>query len=496
MNMAANIFAFLVNLSISFLLTPYIVKRVGIDAYGFVSLGSNFVSYLQMFTIALNSMAGRFIMVRIVQNDKDGANRFFSTLVLSNALIAIVSVIPVSLLLFFLDRIVKIPLDLLVDVRLLWIFIFLNFLIGLVTSVFSVATFSVERLDLTSLREVEANLLKVVSLLLLFLFFTPKVWYIGFASVVFTLYTSITHVYYTKKFLPYIKVKKKYFDKESVKVLLSSGIWNTINRMGQLMLEGIDLLIANLFIGPVGMGILALSKTLPNIISTLIGVLANVFNPRFTSEYAKGNNDTFVSHVKQSIKIMSVFINIPVCILAVFGGEFFRLWVPGQNAEQLQVLSLIACAGLVFTGGTNTIFGVFTAVNQLKYNSISIIITGVLNTITVLILLKTTSLGLYAIAGISTVFITIKNVVFVIPYAAKLLQQKPLVFHPIIVKSAVSFFIALAIGFGVKYIIHADTWLTLFFAAGITGSVGLGINLIVIIGTRQLKETIASFKHK
>jgi O-antigen/teichoic acid export membrane protein len=60
-NAFAQIFSFTVSLSITFFLTPYIVSHLGTAAYGFVGLAQNFVSYAQLITIALNSMAGRVI---------------------------------------------------------------------------------------------------------------------------------------------------------------------------------------------------------------------------------------------------------------------------------------------------------------------------------------------------------------------------------------------------------------------------------------------------
>lgn len=64
-NIIANIIAFAVNFVISFFLTPYIVETVGKEAYGFVSLGNNFVNYASLITVALNSMASRFITIEI-----------------------------------------------------------------------------------------------------------------------------------------------------------------------------------------------------------------------------------------------------------------------------------------------------------------------------------------------------------------------------------------------------------------------------------------------
>ena len=62
-NLAASLVNFAVNMGIGFAITPFIVSRVGAEAYGFAGLANTMVGYATLFTIALNSVAGRFITV-------------------------------------------------------------------------------------------------------------------------------------------------------------------------------------------------------------------------------------------------------------------------------------------------------------------------------------------------------------------------------------------------------------------------------------------------
>ena len=74
-NLVASLVNFVVNIGIGFAITPFIVGRVGAEAYGFVGLANNMVGYASLFTIALNSVAGRFITVAYHQGDKGKADR-------------------------------------------------------------------------------------------------------------------------------------------------------------------------------------------------------------------------------------------------------------------------------------------------------------------------------------------------------------------------------------------------------------------------------------
>lgn len=65
-------------------MTPFIVEKIGVEANGFVSLANNFVEYAQLITIAVNSMAGRFITIKLHQKNTDDANKYFSSVFIAN----------------------------------------------------------------------------------------------------------------------------------------------------------------------------------------------------------------------------------------------------------------------------------------------------------------------------------------------------------------------------------------------------------------------------
>ena len=480
-NLTASILAFIVNLGIGFFLTPYIIRNIGVEAYGFVSLGSNFINYASLVTIALNSMAGRFITIEIHKNNWDEANKYFNSVLIANAIVAILMVGPSILFTVYIDKIINVPAEILTDVRILFMLLFINYLISIVVSSFGVSTFATNKLHLKSLREIEARIIKAVLLVVLFGFLKPAVSYMGLIAVIITLYITVFNVYYTKKYLPLIKFRKAYFNTKAVIELISSGIWNTIIKVGQILLEGVDLLIANLFISATAMGSLALAKTIPTLIVSLIIVIAGVFVPDFTILYAQNKPLELVNSIKRSMKMLGLIINIPVAILVVFGNPFFSLWIPNENPEQLQILAIITVATLVISGPINSIYSVFTVTNKLRTNAIILLFTGLLNVLIVFFLLNVTNLGVYAIAGVSTVMGIIRNIVFTVPYGAKYLGLKATTFYPEVFKSVLGFTIMIVVGSILNSFFEVDNWIKLGFLSGMTGIIGILINSMIIL---------------
>lgn len=480
-NMASNFIALAVTFGISFFLSPYIVKTVGVEAYGFVGLANNFISYASLITIALNSLAGRFITIAIHEKKIEKANRYYSSVFLANCLISVVLLLIGTITWIYLEYLISIPASILWDVKLLFAALFVNCIIGTVGSVFSVSTFATNKLYISSLRSIESSIIRAVVLVGLFALFSPKVSYLGITTLLTGVYCMAFNIHYMHKLLPELHIKRSSFDFAAVKELVSSGVWSLITRIGSLLTDGLDLLITNIFINPTAMGVLSLAKTVPSLITTVVGSIAGVFSPNFTILYAQNKREELVAAVKQSMKIMGVISNLPIIILIVCGERFFSLWQPTQDAHQLQILSLLTCAGLIVNGGINCIYNIFTVVNKLKLNAIILIISGLLNTVIVLILLKTTSLGIFAVAGVSTVILILKNIFIIVPYGAKCLNMKWYALYPEVIKPIV--FVIMASGINILLTKPVQGgWLAFLVNVVITGIVSLGLGYMIILG--------------
>ena len=479
--MSASLIAYVVTMGINFLLSPYIVENVGVDAYGFVGLANNFVSYAGLITIALNSLASRFVTIKIYENDMHGANVYFSSVFIANLILMVIMGIAGGLLIIFLENLIDLPGNLYWDVKILFSCLFLNCLIGTIGSVFSISTFATNKLYINSIRQIESNILRLVILVPLFLLFQPRVSYLGISALVMGMYVFLFNIYYTKKLLPDIHLKLSYFRIKAVISLIASGVWNLIVRLGQLLLDGLDLLITNIFINATSMGILSVSKLIPSAITGVVSTLVNVFSPNFTILYAQKESDKFIKAVKQSMNIMGILANIPIIVLIVCGRRFYELWQPTQNATQLYILSLLTCMGLIFNGGINCIYDVFTVVNKLKWNAIGVCITGALNTLTVYILLRRTDLGLVAVAGVSSALAIIRNLLFTVPYGAHCLNLRWYTFYPNVIKPVIFVAISSICGLFIEQKVCFGGWFGLIVLVIITIiiSVCLGFGIIL-----------------
>ena len=495
-NMIANVISFVVSLGISFFLTPYIIKNVGVEAYGFVGLSNNFISYATIFTTALNSMAGRFITISVHREEYEDVNHYFTSVIVANLFMAIPLTLAACFIVLNLEQLIQVPWDIIWDVKCLWALLFANFIINLIGNVFNVATFSQNRLELTSLRTIESNLLRVLVLMIAFWFFRPAVWYVGLASFICGIYVIVRNIYYTRRFLPYVRVKKNYFDFEKIKKLFFSGIWNSISQLSSILNTGLDLLITNIFVNASAMGMVSIAKTLSVQVRSLFYTLGSVFAPSITISYAKNNREEIVRQLIFSVRLLGVFACIPIAFIFVYSKEFFMLWTPMQNADLLQLLAIMEAFAMPLSLSMEPLYNIFTAVNKVKQSSIVLIAASLVSSILTFVLLhfaQDETVKLCIIVGTSTAIGILRVVLFVPIYGAKCLNVKWTTFYPVMGKVVVSSVITIFLSILVKNVLRIHTWFMLLVAVFITGIVAVIVNYFYMLNREErqmVKEKI------
>ncbi|OUN80296.1 hypothetical protein B5G06_11815 [Flavonifractor sp. An52] len=491
-NMLASVASFAISICISLFITPIIVAKLGSEAYGFVSLANNFVSYATLITVALNSMESRFVSICIYRDDYQGANQYFTSVFFANILIAVVLAPIMCIAVFNLEKFLDIPAALVSDVKITFAIVFVQFLLEILTARFEIATYVTNRLNLYYINQILASAIRLLIILVGFSIFSVEVVFLVLGSLLARVYVASRNVHYTKQFLPQLKVHRKYFDFGAIKNVAASGVWNLISKLSSILLDGLDLLIANIFIGSAEMGALSLSKTIPALFTSLRGTLDYPFTPSMTECYAKGDINGVVRYARLGNKVLGVFMIAPMAVFIIYGRSFFQLWVPSQDATLLEILSLLSVMSLLAGSCINSIFTIFTIANKVKLNSLVILATGILTTITVFLLLNFTDIGVYAIAGVSSSFSLLRNYIFTPLYGAYCLGVKKSTFYKEIVTGNVCLVINCLITFGVMQIITGDSWITLILGCGISGLISVVINACIVL---ERTERAAFIQH-
>lgn len=479
-NLIASIATYFVQYAISLVLTPYIVKELGVAAYGFVGLSTQIIGYSSLITIALNSMAGRFISIEYYKGNIEKANMYFSSVFYGNLIIGAVLFVISCFMVIFLDLIINIPPDLVVDVKMLFAFLAINAILGILANVYSVSTFIKNRLDYANIRNIIGNIIRAVVLVVCFSLFAPKVWYFGFTGIICTIYIFVTNYKFAKRLTPDLQICKKKYDLHCVKELIVSGSWNVLTKLSAILEYGLNLLIANLFIGPVLAGTLALSMTIPTMIHSVCGMMASNFAPTWTHLYTNNDRNKMLNEILKSIRIMGFMSSIPLAVFLVLGDTFFSLWVPQENATELYWLAAIGSLVMLFAMPLETIWNVFTITNQVKKSSINLFEYSILTIVIVLLgmyIVEDNVVRLFIIASTRSVVSSIRTLTFLPIQGAKCLGYSLTTFYPPVFRNLFCVILIFLISLTFKTII-SSTWSGLILGCLCTCIIGIIVNVL------------------
>lgn len=498
-NMVASLVNFAVSVGIGLVLTPYIVRSIGAEAYGFIGLANTFVSYAQLLTIALNSVAGRFITVAYHEGDEAKANGYYSSTLAANGIMVVVLVVVAVPVVTFLDRLVNISPHLVGDVKALFVFIFLNFMLSTIATVYSVATFVKNKLYLSSIANLAFSLVRVVVMVALFGILPPKVYYVGLAVCLATAVTTLMNRSYTRRLLPDISFDKKSVSWLSIREMLSAGVWNVVTKLQQIMMFGLQLLVANLMISPYLMGMLSIAQTVPNQISGLMWTVSSLFYPEQTKYYAQGKHKELIEDLKSGMKVSGFFTNIIFVAMLVAGYDFMSLWQHGQDTELLYQLLTLTMLGLLISGVATTLQNLPLIVNRLKKYSIGWLVYSAISMVVLIAFIEVLpKWGVFLVAAIPPLFEILANVTFVPIYASRCLGIGKFEFYPIYIRYFASTAVAAAACWGIRHVfaLVANGWVSLILTCCLYALVTILLDVVLLLGRKERSMLVGVLRKK
>jgi O-antigen/teichoic acid export membrane protein len=487
-NIFYNFLSFGVNLLINLLLTPYLVRTVGKEAYGFVPLINSILDYTSIITAAVGSLAGRFITMAYYQNDKEGTEGYFNSVIIAYMGLSAIFGVMGFIFVLYLDQILTIPIHLLVQVRWLFVIALLSMILSLCTQFFGIGTFVKNRLDLQSLFSLITNIVRVALIVLLFCLLKPSIVFISLSSFLAGVLGVYFTIYLKKKLLPEIVFHpKRYFSWSKVKTLTASGIWMSLNQLSNILTTSIDLFLSNIFVGAAITGDFAISKTVPALIGSVSGLVGGSFYAEFNILYAKSENELLLHEIKKSIKLMTYILAVPIGYFFVNTDYFFKLWVPSAYSPLMYWLSVISLVASITGVGTNPIFGIFNVTNKRRLPALVLLGIGVVNVVIVYILFKTTLSSVLVIPLVSGILLSLRNIFFTPIYGAMCLNIKKWSFYPVYFKSIMAIFVVVLIGFLSRTLMVNLTWMTFIANISLVTVLSYFVNFFIVLNTEERK---------
>lgn len=496
-NLISQVSVIAAQMVISLYLTPIVLDKMGTEAYGFVGLVNNFVSYVAVITTALNSLAGRYITIAHHSGDRKGAESYYSSVFFANCGMAVAVLAGSVLLAANIRSVVSVSSELVGDLQLLILLAFLDCALGLIVVVFGIAAFIKNQLYLNSIAQLISSVIRAMLLCVLFLSVAPHMWYYSAAAVVASVAFLALQVWTTRRVTPEYRVRATRFSFPRVLEILKSGVWVSIESVNKLLLTGLDLWISNLFVGAYQMGVFSVAKTIPNALLSVSSRFANLFYPKCAELYAKKNNDELVEQFGFAMRFTAAIMIVPLAGLVVYGLHFYELWLPGRDISELlliQRLSVLTVISLLASALVEPLYYANTLTNKIKG---SVLITLGFSLVVVVIelslLLLTDFNGLFVIASVSSIVMTFRHCLVQPVYAARVLGLRGSSFFKALGKEVVGLFVVLGTFWVLSSVLSFSSWANFLTSCLLSAAIGYAELSLLLLDGDERRKAIGMF---
>ncbi|MDM1541806.1 hypothetical protein [Empedobacter sp. 189-2] len=378
-NLLFNVLSLIANILVGIFYTPYLVKSLGVVAYGVLPLALIINQYISVLTGSLTSALTRFYSIALRQNKIKEASKYLSTSLFVVFILIILLFYPLSYFINHIDNYFNIPFLLLNDSKKLFTFTIISFFISLITSVLNITLYAYNRLDLLNIIKIIRVLGKLLFVLIFFNFFEVNIEYIGLANFVTELIVLIVSIYFFYNFsVDKVRLIWNGFDKSILVSVGSMAMWIIVQQLGDTGLYRIDNLIVNKFWTTKESGILGAFTELGNYTIIIASVISSLFGPLILIAYAKNDNSEMKRLTIDRSLGVGILVSVMIGILGGFSPIILNVWL-GEEFVPYYKWLMIKLFLIPFYSSAGVFAFSIRALNKVKFTAILTVSLGLIN---------------------------------------------------------------------------------------------------------------------
>ncbi|MGE4285576.1 MAG: polysaccharide biosynthesis C-terminal domain-containing protein [Phycisphaerae bacterium] len=404
-------------------LTSMLVKRLGVEYYGFVPLFGSVGMYLGLLTVLFSSSIGRFTAMSFYKGDIEDASRYYTSGFIALASLSLLGFAVVLIVSRFLDVFFDIPDGALAQVRIYFITLSAGVLVSSVTATFNVAFFIKHSFFLGDIILVVRKAAQILFIILMLHRLSLPV--VGLSNILVACLGIVLAWGVSRKLMPELRINLKQFRFSYCKEMAEMGISVLVNQLGGILYFQSSLMIVNITLGAGEAGRFGIVFQAMMLAQMFSMIVLKLFGPVVVEQVSNGHMEIIKGHLQRFTKLITIGNGLFVALVSGFAKPLLSLWV-GEEFVDLQKLLVIMGFATILMYSPGLVFNVLKAMNKIKVPSRVTLIMGAINIALTLFLIKYTGLGIYGVAISVFVCTCIKAVLFNAIYLGKLIDMNPM----------------------------------------------------------------------
>jgi membrane protein EpsK len=266
--------------------------------------------------------------------------------------------------------------------------------------------FAYNRMDLRNYVNSVNLFMQLILVVTLFLCFGPSLVLVGLSYVGAAIAAFAMAFLLSKRTCPSLKISSELFVRSRLREIGGMSVWVLINSIGLILNTQVALIIVNKLFGVMAGTEYSLVAIWSTLLIGIAALVTNLFTPMIYSYYAKQDREGLIHFTSTTIKIVGLFMALPIALVCIFSPQLLTIWV-GAKFAHLGPLIWICVAPVILDIMVSCISPITVAYNRVRSLVILTIPMGFLNIILALLFFYIFDIGMYgvALAGLITLLL-------------------------------------------------------------------------------------------
>ncbi|BAU92789.1 polysaccharide biosynthesis protein [Methylorubrum populi] len=451
-NVASNMAYFVLSTGLMLWYVPFLVRHLGVAAYGMVPLANSVVMYAIVVSESLYTAYFRYLAIDLNRGDGEAARQTFASASLLTLLACGLLLLPFGAFTLVLPHALAVPPDLDRATQFLFAGTACTLLAGLLTGLFSTSSAIAHRFDLRNLGRGASVAARVGVVAACFALWPASLWHVGAGLMASAAIGLAIDVAVWRRLTPTLRFAPWAADRACVRRLFRMTGWSSINMLGLLMLMHADLLVINLMFGPEATGRYGAILLIPLLVHTVAEIVLPLLAPLIMSRYAARDTEGIRDLVTDAARLLALGLALPAGLICGLGRPLLTLWL-GPDFSGMHVVLALLVGHLTINLALRPVGYIFTAYDKMRLQGLVTVACGAAYVVMAVAAAYWGGWGLEGVAGACALVWTLRNTAVLSTCAARVLGLSPWVFIRPLAGGAL-----MLVGLSLAGLLVAATW--------------------------------------
>lgn len=346
-NVVINWTALIAEVAVAFVLTPFIVRSLGLAQYGVWSLLNSLIGYIGLVDLGVRGSVGRFLNAYLARKEHQRVNEVISTSLAFLAAASLVALVAAMLIAFTFGLLFpKTPPDLLDEIRLALPLLALGLWISFWGAIYRTILTAFDRFDLMTGVGLGGLILRAGTTVFVLVKGWGLVGLVG-STVGSALVVNLIYARMARWYLPDARFRFRDVSSERLKEMWTFGLVAFTGRTAGTMAAQAAPVIAMTFVGATGVAIYAIATQLIQVGQKVVDQLGNVLSPSVMKLAGVADLPGLQSVFLWCARFGFLVGALVYLGIIVFAPAFMSLWIGPEFVAATPIVRILAIGELL-----------------------------------------------------------------------------------------------------------------------------------------------------